>query len=417
MTLSTFILTLMAACVYMGMGTFLVALQRQFGWDRTTLSGAFSLARAEGAVMGPVEGILVDKIGTRRMVLIGFAIIGVGYLLFSQVQNVWQFYAAFFIISLGGGLGGYLAVTTLVNNWFHRRRGTAMSLAITGIQLGGMLLPVLALGIELHGLRVVCFGIGVFLLATVIPASRFIHNHPEEVGLLPDGDTAELVQAEVERIDALPAEDHDSDFTVREAMKTPAFWALAFARAGSVVSLIALAVHLVPRLVDVGMSLVTANAVVTLYTMIAIPATAASGMIGERFSKVPVIFVLLMMQAFAVLLVALAADIYSVLIFAVIFGIAFGGRVPLMSIIMGDYFGRRYFGTITGMNMMPSNIAMMVTPVVTGYWYDVTGSYRDAFTAFAGLAVLSAIAMLFCPKPKKLRPSTPTISPSSAPQV
>ena len=165
------LLTLMALSVFQGLGTFLVALQREFGWSRTVLSGAFSLSRAQGAVIGPIEGWLIDKVGNRRMILFGYLLMAFGFLMFSQVGNnafwdigvfrlesgVWQFYIAFITISLGSGVGGWLAIMALLNNWFVRQRSLAIATSMSGIHLGGLLVPVLALGIELYGFRLTTF--------------------------------------------------------------------------------------------------------------------------------------------------------------------------------------------------------------------------------------------------------------------
>ena len=108
-------LTLMSVSVFQGIGVFLVALERQFGWSRTTLSGAFALARVQGAVIGPIEGFLIDRVGIKRMILIGYTTMGLGFLILSRVESVWQFYLGFIVVTLGSGLGGWLAIVTMVN--------------------------------------------------------------------------------------------------------------------------------------------------------------------------------------------------------------------------------------------------------------------------------------------------------------
>ena len=202
--ISVVLLTLMALSVFQGLGTFLVALQREFGWSRTVLSGAFSLSRAQGAVIGPIEGWLIDKVGNRRMILFGYLLMAFGFLMFSQVGNnkfwdigvfrlesgVWQFYIAFITISLGSGVGGWLAIMALLNNWFVRQRSLAIATSMSGIHLGGLLVPVLALGIELYGFRLTTFGIGIFLVALILPVFTLLRDKPEDVGLLPDGGRA-----------------------------------------------------------------------------------------------------------------------------------------------------------------------------------------------------------------------------------
>ena len=160
------LLTLMSLTVFQGLGTMLVALERQFGWSRTALSGAFSLARAEGAVLGPLEGLVIDRVGTRRMVLIGYILMGLGFIWLSQIELLGQmglltwldftlhvlpfstldeslihFYASYMLITVGSGFGGWLALVAMVNNWFLRRRSLAMAISMTGIHLGGLFVP------------------------------------------------------------------------------------------------------------------------------------------------------------------------------------------------------------------------------------------------------------------------------------
>jgi MFS family permease len=113
-----------------------VALESYFGWSRTELSLAFTLTRVEGGIMGPVEGYLTDRLGIRRMVLIGLLVLGGGFLLFWQVRSLWMFYLAFVVMSLGHSLAGWVPVTTVLNNWFARRRTVAIGWANTIDRLG-----------------------------------------------------------------------------------------------------------------------------------------------------------------------------------------------------------------------------------------------------------------------------------------
>ena len=124
--------------LFQGMTAWFVVLEQTFGWSRGQLSLAFSLTRVEGSIMGPVSGFLIDKLGPRRMVLFGMLILGVGFLLFSQVQGLWQFYLAFIVMSSGAGLGTWMPMMTVLNSWFRRRRSTAMAIAMEGFSLGGV---------------------------------------------------------------------------------------------------------------------------------------------------------------------------------------------------------------------------------------------------------------------------------------
>ena len=411
--ISSFLLMLMATTVFQGVGTFFVALERTFGWSRTTLSGAFSLSRAEGALLGPFEGLLTDRFGTRRMVVIGYLIMGAGFIWYSYIQEIWHFYVAYLAISLGSGVGGWLPMVALINNWFSRRRALAMSVAVTGIQFGGFLVPIMAWGIENHGFRVVTLWIGIILIAVALPASRYIRNRPEDQGLLPDGEPA-IPAAATPSAASGASENPESpaiaassaggseDMTLREALRTPAFWIIAVCRLTSVVSIVSLAVHLVPKLTDAGMSLVAANFIVLLYTAAAMPAGLVAGYLADRTSNVLVLFVCMLLQAVAVAIIAVGDSLPMALLFAVLWGVGFGGRVPLLTAIIGEFFGRRNFGTILGVNMIPSNIAMIFAPLFAGYMFDVTQSYLIPFAAFAILGFVGAFLILLARAPGRV---------------
>ena len=391
-------LMLMSTTVFQGVGTFFVALERTFGWNRTTLSGAFALSRVEGALLGPIEGLLVDKLGTRRMVIIGYLVMGAGFIFYSQIQSIWQFYAAYLAISLGSGVGGWIAFVTLINNWFSRRRALAMSIAVSGIQLGGFLVPLLAWGIENHGFRMTALAIGVVLIIVAVPASHFVRNRPEDVGARPDGDPPRR-EAVGAAGPAQPDTAEEAEMSPRQALRTVAFWVIAVARLTSVVSIVTLSVHLVPKLTDAGMSLITANFVVTLYTFVAFLSGFIAGYLADRTSKVAVLFVCMFMQALAMAILTVTDSLPMAMVFAVLWGAGFGGRVPLLTAIVGDFFGRRNFGSILGMNMVPSNIAMIFAPLFAGFMFDLRQSYFIPFATFTVMGFIGAFVILLARQP------------------
>ena len=319
---SAVLLTLMSLTVFQGLGTVLVSLERQYGWSRTALSGAFSLARVEGAVLGPIEGVLVDRVGTRRMVLIGFILMGLGFVWLSQVDTLWEFYAAFMTISLGAGLGGWLAIVAMVNNWFDKRRSFAMSIAMSGIHLGGLLVPIFALSIENYNFSITTIAVGVLLLIVVGPATFIIRSKPEDMGLLPDGVTVNKKVVELNEISD-PSED-ESDFTVIQALKTPAFWILTITQISSSVSIVTLALHLVPKLTDMGMTLSSAGTVVLVYTVVALPAQSIAGYMAERLPKIIMISFFLFLQGAGIALIALFDNVIMAYLFAFLYGIGLG---------------------------------------------------------------------------------------------
>ena len=417
---SVFMLALMSVAVFQGLGTFLVALERHFGWKRAQMSFAFSLARGESAILGPAEGWLIDRLGNRRMILIGYVVMSVGFIMFAGVESLLQFYAAFMVVTLGSGLGGWLAMISLVNNWFVRKRSLAIATAMSGIHFGGFMLWPLAYGVDNHGFRWTTLGIGVFLLIIIGPVWKAIRNRPEDMGLRPDGDRSDLAGG------AGASETADADepeFTARQALKTRAFWALAVVHLSSSVSIVTLSIHLAPKLTDMGLSLTAAAFIPIVYTAVALPAQFVAGFVADRYPKQIVILIFLALQATGILILAFSeaplieflrgllsatplgaradsiATILPVVMFAVSYGIGFGGRIPLLTAIRGEYFGRKAFATIMGISQFPNNIAMIFAPLFAGYVYDSTQSYLIPFATFAALAFMGAALTLTVKKP------------------
>lgn len=398
--ISFFILTLSSLVSFQGTGTFVVALERHFGWSRTLLSGAFALTRVQGAALGPIEGYLIDRFGPRRMVMAGFLVMGTGFLLFSLVQTAWHFYVAFIVISLGAGLGGWLAMIAAVNNWFIKHRALALSIGMSGTHVAGLLVPILALSLESFGFQRVALGTGLLLVLIAVPAGRLVRNKPEEYGMTPDGDHGPAEAEDGAEVEGDP----EPAFTAREALRTRAFWCIAIAHIASAVPIVTLSIHLVPKLTDIGLSLSMAGVVVATYTIVALPVQFISGYLGDRFPKPPLIFFFLSLQAIALLVIAVTTNVAGAFLFAALFGVAFGGRMPLLFSIRGEYFGRKSFATIMGMSQLPSNFMMIGAPLFAGYMFDTTGSYFVPFSFFAAFNFLGALLILFARKPEPPQP-------------
>ena len=148
------------------------------------------------------------------------------------------------------------------------------------------------------------------------------------------------------------------------------------------------------------MSLSAAGTVVTTYTLVALPALFVSGYYADRLPKTVMIAFFLFLQGAGILVIALFDSFLMAYVFAVFYGVGFGGRSPLSTAIRGDYFGRKAFATIMGMSQLPMNLAMIAAPLFAGYMFDTTGAYIVPFTTFAALSFLGAVLMLFVRKPE-----------------
>lgn len=211
-----------------------------------------------------------------------------------------------------------------------------------------------------------------------------------------------------EDVTSQPIVDDEPEFTVMQALKTPAFWMLTIAQVASSVAIVTLALHLVPKLTDTGMSLTAAASVHTTYTIIALPAQFISGYYADRLPKTLMIAFFMFVQGVGILIIALFDSVVMAYAFAVLYGIGFGGRSPLTTAIRGEYFGRKAFATIMGISQFPMNIAMIFAPLFAGYMFDTTGTYIVPFTIFAGLTLAGGVLMLFVRRPQAPLGTIPT---------
>jgi MFS family permease len=410
-------MTFISAVTWQATGTFLVALEEDFGWSRTLLSGAFSIARAEGALMGPFEGVLADRMGSRRTLTTGLLICGTGFLLFTTVSHPAPFYFVYVIITSGAGLGGYVPIATMINHWFARNRSRAMSVVMLGGSVGGALVPLIAWGIVEHGWRWVAGGIGVFVLMLALPVWILVRDRPERMGLRPDGDAATsrradpptgsgrtALSSELPRqvgVGTHPIAQETPEMTAREAMRTWAFWGIALSHAGTGIMVTTLALHLVPHLHDQGMSLPLAGTVVLVMTCTAACFQVVGGWLGDRVDKRYVIFVFMTMQGLAVLFLLMVDSLAMAMLFAVMQGAAHGGRAPAATTIRGEYFGRKSFGTILGISMMPMNAGSIAMPLLAGLMYDLRGSYTIPFLSMGVMVLVCGALILTVRRPRE----------------
>ncbi len=394
-SITLFTLTAIITPIFQGLGFFFVALERHFGWSRAILSVPFSLSRVEGAILGPIEGYLVDRFGSRLMILIGLVILGAGFVGFSMVEGVLGYYVTFLVIFAGAGLGGFIPLIAAINNWFHRHRTKAMAIGMIGINLGALLAPFIGRAMDLYGWRTLALwlGIGVWLFA--VPIALSVRNRPEDYGQRPDGDTVAYTREDL--IDSEP--DDEADFTVREAVRTVAFWGITAAHGFSAIASVTIAVHIVPAMTDIGMSLPQAGTVVLTYGVAGGIAQLAAGFMGDRLPKQPLIAIFVAIQGMGMLVAATVMTFTGAYIFAVLYGIGLGARVPLLTAIRGDFFGRRSFATIMGVSQVPMNIAMVGAPIAAGYLFDTLGNYTIAFLALAMFNFLGAGMILISRKP------------------
>ena len=179
-------------------------LQAQFGWSRTLLSGAFALSRAESGILGPLQGWLIDRFGPRVMVRGGMVLFGAGFIMFSYTDSVLDYYLTFLLMALGSSIAGFLTVATTVVNWFERRRGVAMGIAMSGFGIGGLLVPAVAWSLTTLGWRPTAFISGVFIIMSRVSHSPAVSPEAGAVRVPAGWRYQSLVPAQAETIRGSP---------------------------------------------------------------------------------------------------------------------------------------------------------------------------------------------------------------------
>lgn len=388
-------------------GTYVVLLGKEFGWSRTALSGAFSLARIEDGLLGPLEGWLLDRFGPRTVMRVGFVLFGGGFFLFARIDTVFEFYATFLIMSVGASMAGFLAITTAVVNWFVRQRSLAMGIALLGNPIGGYALPLVVRSLETWGWRDVANASGVIILVGGLALVQLVRHRPEQYGLLPDGATPVARDGVASDAgEAAAAADVEVSFTARQALRTRAFWFISMAHAASVLVVSVTQVHYTAHVVETfGISLTTAAAMLTLQTTTNFVSRPLAGVLSDRLGSRNVIMVAMLMHSGALLLLAFGSTLWTVAAFALLNGAAWGARVPVIVAMRAEYFGTRSFGTIMGLSSMTVTVGSVVGPVLAGLSYDMTGSYEFGFTALALMAGAGTVFLVLTPAPPKQGPS------------
>ena len=402
--LGAIIFALNTVSVVHGVTVWNPVLKGHFAWSTAKVTWGFSLTRLEGTISGPLSGYLIEKFGPRRMVLIGLLVQGSGLVLFSRIHNLWEFYLAFLIMNLGVGLGAWLPVMTLLNNWFVRWRATAIALAMEGMAIGGIVLvPTLAWAIDpdqpdRFGWRTTALVLGLFTYVLAVPISRLIRDRPEDFGQRPDGRPPAPVA--VGSPESYRPTATESSYTWQEAIRTRTFWLINLGHAAVSIVVITMTVHLGLMLDDRGFSLQTVGWIVSTYLGVSAVFTLVGGYAGDRIPIRLAIFGFSAMQSVALLVLVLFESEPMAFLFAVLFGIGLGGRLPLTIAIRGVYFGRKSFASITGLSMIPMNVMLLAAPLFAAYMFDITGKYGVSFLTIAAVCFLGSCLFLLVGNPE-----------------
>jgi MFS family permease len=387
---------LQAALVFQSFGIYVVAWADEFGWPRAAIAAGYALATIQSGLLGPLHGALLDRFGVRPVMVVGLVTLSGGLVALSLMHSLPTFYAAMLVTGLGLALSGFLSITTAIVPWFVRRRSTAVSLMSIGISLGGLLVPLVAAAVVGLGWRSMLLLAAGIVLLIGLPSVALMRRHPTAYGQEPDGPAR---PASTKRA---PSRSRASgpDLTLAEAMRTRAFWLLGIGHGAALLVGSAVTVHLIAHLTgSLEFSVQGAAQVIALVTVVSAVGQLLGGPIGDRFAIHKVAAVAMVAQAIGLFVLARAGGSAAVLVFALLHGLAWGIRGPLMGSVRADYFGTRHFGAIMGASMMVFMVGDLLGPVLAGTLADLLGDYRVGFTVVAAIAGSASLAFWFATPP------------------
>ena len=407
---------------FYGFPIFYKALLDEFGWAAAAGAAIIALSRLEGGIEGPIIGWAVDKFGPRKMAVLGAVITGFGFIAMSSVASFQVgpvhisalvafglLYAGWMSIGYNTGFGH--ASMASVNAWFIRKRSRAF--AVFSLGAGGSGLTVFALGylVDAYGWRTTAFLAGIGIFAIVIPLSLLLRHKPEQYGYLPDGDDPHTAAVNASAAPAqgrrgpssMKVEWSEHDFSVKEALSTRSFWMLILGTGARSFAMTSVVVHLIVYLTAVrDIPLVEASGALGLMVTISLIGRLGFGLLGDFVEKRHIMIATLLLQTVGIFILMNATSITQVWLFVIVYGISYGGAIPVYMAIVGEYFGRKNYATIRGFNQLFHIPTTVSGPVFAGWIYDTTGSYTVAFTSFI-IAMLIGVGFLAFAK----RPNPP----------
>ena len=390
---------LLAAFLTQALGLYIAVLSDEMGWSKTTLSGAAALQSVEAAIIGPVLGWVMDRMGPQKMIRWGMVLFAAGLLLLSQVDSVGSFYASAILMAIGASLGGYFPLSVALVQWFEKFRARALSIMSLGLAMGGLVVPLMAWSMQQWGWRATAAGSGVLVLLTGLPMAGIIRRRPEDHGEHIDGVDPALAAA-ADLAEGRTAGPAQIEFTVTQALRTRAFWMLAIGHGLALLVVSAVNVHAITHMKEgLGYSFTTASWVILIMTFGQLAGVLLGAGMGDWFDKRKVAALCMLAHGIGMLCLTYATHMAALVAFGVFHGIAWGLRGPFMQAIRADYFGRNAIGLILGLSAAIIALGQIAGPMIAGVLADLTGDYRLGFSLLALLAALGSLSFMLATKP------------------
>jgi MFS family permease len=384
--------------IYYGFPVFYPSLVASLGFTRSQITQGFLLGFIiVGLPFGYLAGVLIDRIGARRVILVGIGFIGVPLILMGFMTKVWQYEILCFFEVLGYVFAGPIANQVLIAQWFRHRRGRAMGYAYLGLGLGGVLAPPVANNmIRTIGWRHTFVLAGTITLALLFPVGVWVtRSTPSEMGLLSDG----AERTPTEAIGAAQTRSTD----VATAMRTTQFWLILVGSALVIGAINTVIQHFILVMQDHGHSRTTASHLLSALLASSLVGRVLVGHLADRFVKKNILALFYLLIGGSIPLLIMAAHPIAAWSFSIIFGFAMGADYMLSPLVTAECFGVASLGKLLAVLIMGYSVGQWGAPWIAGRIFDIYHSYDLAWKMVAAGGALGAAAIYAI----KLPPTSP----------
>jgi MFS family permease len=374
-----------AGTIFYGFTAFIEPLANEFGWSYTQISLAASLRGLEMGLLAPFVGILVDRFGSRKLLLIGSLVLGFGMILLGFTKSLAMFYGAFILIAFGAGGCTSVVTMTAVANWFDKNVGKAMGVTVSGFGASGMIIPLIVWMIAVFGWRMTLIVLGIGMWIIGVPAAFVMRNKPE------NGPDVSIMEKSDKHNDLSQKRSDDKRFRYTEILKKKSFLFVNLAEVIRLMALMAVVTHIMPYLSTMDISRMNSGLMAAGIPLLSITGRFGFGWLGDIFEKkyvMAISFSLMALGMLALCYIQLTGMIYIFLFF---FSNGYGGIATLRGAWLREYYGKENFGKYLGIMMGFGACGGIIGPTTAGWVYDMMGSYYFVWLALSALIGLAII--------------------------
>lgn len=376
---------------------FLVPMQAELGWSRTAMTGAFSLASLVSGFAAIPAGRWVDRHGARGLMTAGSLLAALLLLAWAATDGLATFYAIWAGLGLAMAAVLYEPAFAVVASWFHRLRGRALTVLTFVAGFASVIfVPLATWLVEAYEWRRALVWLAVILAATtILPHAILLRRRPEDLGLLPDGGPG---VDDAGRAASLLPPSVPAEVAIRGA---PFRW-LTIAFALSSLTTTALAVHLIPLLLERGYSPAFAGAALGALGLMALPGRLIFTPLGSRWPRATVTASIFLLQALGIAALMMGGGEGWVWACVALFGAGFGAITPARAALLAELYGPLEYGRISGVLAMFLALARAAAPVGASVLYAIGGGYTPVLWALLAACLGAGAAVLLAGSPIRL---------------